>query len=134
MYCSQGGTENQPAALFCQKCGNALSSTTATSTTSVQPQVPESLIWNPNAAVNWSFIFSPAFGSYLQMLNWRTLGEPEKATSSRNWFYVSLGMSAVYALMGVFMSDSKAADNASPALPFLFFAVWTSLSGRAQVK
>ena len=134
MFCSQCGSENQPAARFCQKCGGTLSSDSAQETTSIQPQAAEAAIWNPNAAANWSLIFTPAFGAYLQMLNWRALGETEKAASSQNWFYVGLGMLAVYVLMGVFMSDSKAADGAARGLGFLFLLVWYFSSGRAQGK
>lgn len=32
-------------------------------------------LWNPNAAANWSLLFTPLFGAYLHMLNWRSLGE-----------------------------------------------------------
>ena len=68
------------------------------------------------------------------MLNWRALGEPEKAASSQNWFYVSLGMLAIYVLMGVFMDDSKAADGAARGLGFLFLIIWYFAAGRAQSK
>lgn len=134
MFCSQCGSENQPAAHFCQKCGNALSGASANETTSIQPQTIETAIWNPNATANWSLIFTPAFGAYLQMINWRVLGEPEKAASSQNWFYVGLGMLVVYVLMGVFISDPKAADGAARGLGFLFLLVWYFSSGRAQGK
>ena len=134
MFCSQYGSENQPAARFCQKCGNALSSTPANATVNTQPQAAEAAIWNPNAAANWSLIFTPAFGAYLQMLNWRALGESEKAASAQNWFYVGLGMLVVYVLMGLFISDPKAADGAARGLGFLFLLVWYFSSGRAQGK
>ena len=134
MFCSQCGTENQPEARFCQKCGNSLSGAPAQPRPSVKSQDSESAIWNPNATANWSLIFSPAFGSYLQMLNWRALGEPEKAASSQNWFYVSLGMLAIYVLMGVLMDDSKAADGVARGLGFLFLIVWYFAAGRAQSK
>lgn len=134
MFCSQCGSENQPVARFCHKCGNALSSAPANETANIQPQAAEAAIWNPNAAANWSLIFSPAFGAYLQMLNWRALGESEKAASSQNWFYVGLGMLVVYVLMDVFISDQKAADGAARGLGFLFLLVWYFSSGRAQGK
>jgi hypothetical protein len=98
-----------------------LSRTTAQSKAGIQPQVIEFAIWNPNATANWSLIFTPAFGSYLQLLNWRALGEPEKAASSQNWFYVSLGMLVVYVLTGF-----------RPIGLFLF--VWYFSAGRAQGK
>ena len=89
-------------------------------------------IWNPNAAVNWSLLFSPAFGSYLQMLNWRTLGESEKAASSRKWCYVSVGMLIIiYLLMGAFL---KATAGTTSGLALLLLLAWYFFSGRAQGK
>ncbi len=134
MFCSQCGSENQPAARFCQKCGNALLSAPAIETANTRQQATEAAIWNPNAAANWSLIFTPAFGAYLQMLNWQALGESETAASAQNWFYVGLGMLAVYVLMGVFISDPKVADGAARGLGFLFLLVWYFSSGRAQGK
>lgn len=134
MFCSHCGSENQSAARFCQKCRNALSSTSTNEATNFQPQAAEAAIWNPNAAANWSLIFTPAFGAYLQMLNWRALGESEKAASSQNWFYIGLGMLLVYFLMAVLISDPKAADGAVRGLGFLFLLVWYFSSGRAQGK
>lgn len=131
MFCSQCGSENQPAARFCQKCGSTLSSAPAQEAPSIQPQAA---IWNPNAAVNWSLVFTPAFGAYLQMLNWRALGETRKAALSQNWFYASLGMFAVYILVGIFIRDSKAAEGSAHALGFLFLLVWYFSTGRAQGK
>jgi hypothetical protein len=68
------------------------------------------------------------------MLNWRALGEPEKASSAQNWFHVSVAMLALYVLMGVFMDDSKAADGAARGLGLLFLIVWYFSAGRAQSK
>lgn len=134
MFCSQCGVENQLEALFCQKCGNALSGEISHSKVAAQPQVIDSAIWNPNAAANWSLIFTPAFGAYLQMLNWRTLGEAEKSASSQNWFYVSLGMLVIYILLALFIKDANAAEGASRGLGFLFLLIWYFSVGRAQGK
>ena len=46
-------------------------------------------LWNPNAAANWSLLFSPIFGTWLHMLNWRALGEAERAESAKTWLMVS---------------------------------------------
>ena len=40
---------------------------------------PRRAIWNPDAAANWCLLFSPVFGTWLHMKNWRALGEPERA-------------------------------------------------------
>ena len=50
-------------------------------------------LWNPGAAASWSLLFTPVFGAYLHMLNWEELGEPEKAKSSKTWFYISIPLS-----------------------------------------
>lgn len=31
-------------------------------------------LWNPNAAVNWSVLFTPIFGAWIQAKNWKALG------------------------------------------------------------
>jgi hypothetical protein len=91
-------------------------------------------IWNPDAASNWSLIFTPAFGSYLHALNWRTLGEPDRAQSAMVWFYCGLGMLFVYIFMGFFIADKKAADGAARGLAFLYLIIWYFSAGRAQAK
>jgi hypothetical protein len=91
-------------------------------------------LWNPNATANWSLVFSPAFGSYLQMLNWRTLGRSDLAESSQNWFYASLLMLVVYVLLGALISDPKTAEGAIRGLSFLYLLGWYFSDGRSQGK
>jgi hypothetical protein len=134
MFCSQCGAESQPAARFCHQCGVAISSAPAEGPESVLSKDADFAIWNPNAAANWSLIFTPAFGAYLQMLNWRTLGETKKSFSSENWFYASLVMLVIYVVMGSSMDDSKAASTAATWLGFLFLCIWYFASGRAQCR
>lgn len=91
-------------------------------------------IWNPNAAANWSLVFTPAFGSYLHMLNWQTLGEAERARSCMRWFYVSIGMLLAYIFMGVVLADETAADGATRGLALVFLLTWYFASARSQAK
>jgi hypothetical protein len=93
----------------------------------------EAAIWNPNATASWSLLFTPAFGAYLQMLNWQALGEPEKSAASKTWFHVSLGMLALALLLSVMMDD-KQADAAVRAIGFAFLMAWYFSSGREQGK
>ena len=46
-------------------------------------------VWNPSAAVNWAFLFTPVFGSYLQYRNWVSLSEPQHAQRTLKWFFFS---------------------------------------------
>jgi hypothetical protein len=117
MYCSQCGTELQTKARFCQECGQSFASP----------------IWNPHAAVNWSVFLSPAFGSYLQMRNWKTLGEPEKAASVERWLYVSLGVWVVHVLIAWYMAVEVAVKMSGP-LNILFLFAWYFASGKKQCK
>ena len=91
-------------------------------------------IWNPNAAANWSLIFTPAFGSYLHMLNWRSLGETDRAAASQKWFYIGIGMLVLYVFLALLISDEKAADAATRGLGFIFLLSWYFGSARAQAK
>lgn len=58
-------------------------------------------IWNPKVIVCWTVLFSPIFGSYLQMLNWRALGEPEKAAEAKDSFYSSIFFVIVYGVLSL---------------------------------
>ena len=138
MFCSKCGTSLQSDAGFCSKCGQVVS---APAIAAVVPQSAPfeqgGAIWNPDAASNWSIIFSPAFGSYLHALNWRTLGEPEKEKSAMGWFYFSLAMIGVYFLMvhiGVFMEKPEEVDGAARGLSILYLLVWYFSAGRVQAK
>lgn len=135
MFCSKCGTSLLSGSRFCSKCGQPASSPAIGSIVSPQVETKESgAIWNPNAASNWSLVFSPAFGSYLHALNWRTLGEPEKEKSAMGWFYFSLVMLLLYVFMGLFMVDPEKADGASRGLGFIYLIVWYFSVGRAQAK
>ena len=86
MLCRQCGHSLQPDVKFCGQCGEPTSQPAVElfkSNSSPNVVAREgNAIWNPNAASNWSIIFTPAFGSYLHALNWRTLGEEEHARSA----------------------------------------------------
>jgi hypothetical protein len=132
MFCSQCGAVVQDSASFCSQCGASVSSALSIN---AQSHVSKSTIWNPNATANWSLLFSPALGAYLQMLNWRVLGKPEEEASSRNWFYISLGMLALYVFAGVFevfVSGSKAVIGAMRLFGLAFLLAWYFSSGRKQ--
>lgn len=51
-------------------------------------EAPE--LWNPDAAGNWSLLFTPIFGSILIGKNWEALGHADKASRARIWAYVTL--------------------------------------------
>lgn len=91
-------------------------------------------IWNPNAAANWSLLFTPAFGAYLQMLNWRTLGEPQRAAGSKRWFIIGLGMLVLYIVIALLVPDAQVSDRHIRSIGLLYLLAWYFVSGRAQAK
>jgi uncharacterized protein YecT (DUF1311 family) len=91
-------------------------------------------IWNPSTVAGLSFVFSPAFGSYLLASNWKALGEPEKAASSKIWFFISLVFLVVLAGLSAVFAGNENSRGIVNGVAIVYFIVWYSLSGRLQVK
>jgi len=123
MHCSQCGTENSSNSQFCVKCGASLPAT--------QNQNP---IWNPSTVTGLSFVFSPAFGSYLLASNWKALGQPEKAASSKVWFWVSLVFLIALAGLSAIFAGNENSRGIVNGVAIAYFIVWYAGSGRLQVK
>jgi len=86
-------------------------------------------IWNPNAAANWSLVFSPALGAFLHMLNWQALGEPGKAASAKGWFIASLVMLGAYLVFGLVLSE-----GATQGVGLAYLLAWYFSAGREQAR
>ncbi len=82
-------------------------------------------LWNPNAAANWSLLFTPILGAWLHSKNWKELGQQARAKRAIIWAYVSF----VFQLAILFLPDNV---GSAPALIFLF--VWYFSSAKGQVK
>jgi hypothetical protein len=98
------------------------------------PGGPAPALWNPNAAANWSLLFTPAFGAYLHMLNWREIGQPERASASKVWFVVSLALLAISLLIGLLASDERGAGGGGRGIALIFLIVWYFASARGQAR
>lgn len=80
-------------------------------------------LWNPNAAVNWSVVFTPVFGAWLHAKNWKELNEPEKEKQSMYWVY-----GGILLLIILIFAD------ASPAISVAYLIAWYLVSGKKQVQ
>ena len=89
-------------------------------------------LWNPNAAANWCLIFTPAFGAFLNMLNWDALGEAERAASSKRWFVASLVMLGAYLVLSVLTVASRA-EGMIRIIALIYLFVWYFASARGQM-
>ena len=98
------------------------------------PGGPAPALWNPNAAANWSLLFTPAFGAYLHMLNWRALGEAGRARSSKIWFIASLIVIGLGVLVGFLMYDSRTHNGGGRFPGLIYVVVWYFASARGQAR
>ena len=89
-------------------------------------------LWNPWAATLWSLVFSPAFGAYLHMKNWRALGDAEKARVQKLWFIGSLTCFTVLSLAGALLPDLAALKAVSKWIFLPLLLAWYYLGGKAQ--
>jgi len=96
-------------------------------------------IWNPSRVASFSFLFTPVFGSYLQSVNWRAMGQSERAASSKVWLFISLAVLAVMGAVTVLFAGKSASGNdAVRGIVNLgglaYFLLWHCVSGRHQVR
>jgi hypothetical protein len=82
-------------------------------------------LWNPNAAVNWSLLFTPILGAWLHAKNWKELDQPDKSQKSMIWVYVGF----VFWIVVLFLPDNV---GSGPGLIFLL--AWYFSSAKGQVK
>ena len=83
------------------------------------------LIWDPNAAANWSVLFSLAFGAILHAMNWAELGYPDKAKANKTWAWVYI----VFILLLLFIPINLGIYGGIGIL-----ACWYFSQGRPQIK
>ena len=91
-------------------------------------------LWNPNAAANWSLLFSPAFGAFLHMKNWQALGEPNKATSAKVWFVLSLVVLGGFSCASVLGPYSQQQTGSVRIVGFLLLIAWYFAGARGQAS
>jgi len=80
---------------------------------------PAAALWRPSVVAAWSLVFTPAFGSWLLMHNWRALGQPQAAQRARLWLAASLAMLALQLLAGAI---NRRVNGDSPLMAWLALA------------
>lgn len=87
-------------------------------------------LWNPNAALFWSLLFTPAFGAFLHMKNWQALGEPKKAAASKYWVIAIIVLQLAATGLSVFIPEM---DRLPRPLALGLFVAWCLAGARGQV-
>lgn len=88
-------------------------------------------IWNPNAIANWSLLLSPIFGAWLSYLNWQTLGEADKAATSRYWLAASILWITAIAIV-ISLAGNWTYRVAAIVGYILLLSAWYLAEGRKQ--
>lgn len=91
-------------------------------------------IWNPSAAAGWSLVFTPAFGAYIHMLNWRALGDTRRAAAARRWLLASLAVLALQIVTRAFNARFGAEPLLLHPASLLLFALWYFGAARQQAR
>ncbi len=90
-------------------------------------------LWNPTAAGAWSLLFTPIFGAFLHMQNWKALGQPDKAATSKQWIFGSIAFIVATTLLSLFMApSSKTLENISNFSGLILLVVWYYAIGKSQ--
>jgi hypothetical protein len=94
-------------------------------------------LWNPDAAIRWSKLLTPAFGAYLHAANWRALGKPERARANMLWMFGTLvflvAIAAILFVPGTQEVRRLSWFTALSGAGVVFFA-WKYTQGRSQVR
>ncbi|WP_335956452.1 zinc ribbon domain-containing protein [Acinetobacter bereziniae] len=141
MFCNQCGQKTIDNAKFCSDCGNKLVSDIETPPPiQTQKEIPslskkQIELWNPNAAANWSLLFTPVFGSYLQMKNWQALGNIKEAEKAKYWILITVFM-VFFINFGASWMDAEPAkfSNDSKNWGLLYIIIWYFAYARKQPK
>tara|TARA_R110002096_G_scaffold8045_3_gene34114 strand:- start:74207 stop:74614 length:408 start_codon:yes stop_codon:yes gene_type:complete len=88
--------------------------------------VEQPKLWNPSAAVNWSLLLTPTFGTCIHYLNWKALGDEKNIKYSLVWFIISI----ILLLLLTFTQ----ADSGIGFLILIYLFVWYFVAGRKQSK
>ncbi|MDB4619360.1 TlpA family protein disulfide reductase [bacterium] len=87
-------------------------------------------LWNPNVASCLSLLFSPAFGAWVHAVNWRSLGENDKARQSMKWVWGIF----IFILVDL-MIDLSGQSFSIPLITHLIvLLLWYFCFGKSQIK
>lgn len=91
-------------------------------------------LWNPKAAAQWSVAFTPLFGAYIHMCNWKAMGEYRMASLSKTWIGMSLLVQCLILLLAVYFPSPQnfIFIGSGFIAGFVFFLVWYFYAARRQ--
>jgi hypothetical protein len=107
-----------------------MNNTSNKSESNITAPAPKPKLWNPNAAANWSLIFSPAFGAILHAKNWTELGDIDKANTNKKW---AKGI-IIFLLIVMLIPSIPILDRIIQLVGLILLLKWYFSHGRKQAK
>jgi TPR repeat protein/serine/threonine protein kinase len=92
---------------------------------SVQEPLTVPALWNPSSAVNWSMLFTPAFGAFMHARNAKALGYPAVEKLNMRFFY---GM-VIASFLGLFLVDYRIGLGVA----YVILIVWYYALAKKQI-
>ena len=96
-------------------------------------KTPSTYLWNPTLAAVFSLVFTPVFGSLMQMLNWRILKKDNAARYSLWWCLAGCTILLGNQVASALLQDDRVVDTFTVSLLVFYGCGWFLLSGRAQI-
>lgn len=90
-------------------------------------------LWNPLWTILLSFIFTPVFGGLITGLNWRALGNEERALVSFSYFRTTLFIMVAYIFVEPLLRGIPYTQYVLFSLMLILWLVWSFADGIKQL-
>jgi hypothetical protein len=91
-------------------------------------------LWRPSAVAVWSLFFTPVFGSWLLMHNWRVLGQDHAARSARRWLLASGLVLGLELLAGAITERVNGSAPLAQLIGLAWLGLWLLAAAAPQWK
>lgn len=91
-------------------------------------------LWNPTSAANSSLVLSQAFGAYLHAANWRVLGKPERAAANMRWFWATIVLLVMNAVLACFPAGNQIRQGLVFLAAVGLFFGWYFTEAKSQIR
>jgi hypothetical protein len=89
-------------------------------------------LWRPSAVAAWSLFFTPVFGSWLLMHNWRVLGQAQAARSARRWLLASVCVLLFELLAGAITERVNGSAPLAQLIGLAWLGLWLLAAAAPQ--
>lgn len=124
-----------PGVQYCSDCRKpAVNNDVIESGSDIVTSNDKAAVWNPNAAVAWSLLLTPVFGTFLHMKNWQSLGDMGRYKSAQYWFYGSFASLGFSLIVPSLFNNPQLGEFVGSVFATGFLAAWYVIAGREQVN